>query len=180
MDKDQAFEALCKLQQVFGDIYKEFSWFLNCGTLLGAVREKDFIEWDDDIDIIIHQKHSLTERVWMPKLIKLGFDGNFQQGAYGRSGSLTYKNVEIHIVYAYPDGDVYSYPLWHDQKRVKVSFDKKHFIWREAKEIRGTFFPGPAWAEDYLTALYGDWKKPIRIGEDGYKADWEAMRTDGK
>ena len=37
----------------------EIDYFLTDGTLLGAIREQDFIPWDWDIEIVL-----LTESVW--------------------------------------------------------------------------------------------------------------------
>ena len=51
-----------KIWAVELDLLNEFSkvcqkhqlkWFVHAGTLLGAIRHKGFIPWDDDIDVVM-------------------------------------------------------------------------------------------------------------------------------
>lgn len=51
---DKEFEMLCKLDEACRKY--NITYYLEAGTLIGAVRHHDFVPWDDDIDIYFKRK----------------------------------------------------------------------------------------------------------------------------
>lgn len=71
INKKFALENLLLVKQVLDSSNIEF--LLTYGTLLGAVREKDFITHDEDIDLAIKDEYRNSFLIILPQLFKKGF-----------------------------------------------------------------------------------------------------------
>lgn len=71
MKEDIAVKNLIEIKKVFED--NDIEFFLNAGTLLGAIREGRIFEWDHDIDLAILDNFGRVISV-IPELKKRGFD----------------------------------------------------------------------------------------------------------
>ena len=70
-------DALVIVTKILKD--NNISYFLDMGTLLGAIRDRSFIPWDNDIDIGINPENDPTVefiRELSNKIYKNGFNCN--------------------------------------------------------------------------------------------------------
>lgn len=101
-------------KQVMLDILIEFAnycddhglmYYLDAGTLIGAVRHKGFIPWDDDIDVNMPQKD-----------YDLFVELSQKAGGY----------ISEHIQVEYPEKTIYPYLKLADDRTVLIEFPDKN------------------------------------------------------
>ncbi len=140
----------------------KIDFFLNSGILLGAIRDNDFIKWDWDIEISVYSKDfqpkidliSNTLKTNGFKITKIIRDRN---------------NLKIDFTGYYP-GDVTSYTIygWRYSKmrdvfwRKELSIPSKFLLKLSRFNFLGRQFKCPNNLDEYLTFVYGNWKKPLR------------------
>ncbi len=138
------------------------NFFLNSGVLLGAIRDNSFIRWDWDVEI------SVFKNDFLPK-IDLISDTLKKSGFKIIKIIRNENNLKIDFMGTYPE-DVTSYTIygwqyskirdvfWRKELSIPSKFLKKllkfNFLGRE--------FNCPNNLEEYLTFVYGNWKKPLR------------------
>ena len=112
-------------------------YYIDCGTMLGAIRDKDLIKGDTDADVMISKPSVKDIRKNRHLLEKMGFI-SFRNSNSWMSMSLLRKGEYI---------DLYSF-WWH------IPFELIEY------PFLGTYFPVPKFYEEYLTEQYIDWKTP--------------------
>ena len=138
-------------------------WRLACGALLGAVRERDFIRWDWDVEIYVRSEDARPQsRRIDAALDAAGFTAKASDGpgAWGRmcrrEGG---DRISIDGFDVMPDGQ-------GGIHRRRVRFNHPANLWRGQAvmvELRGWHFPTFRDPEAFLEHAYGPaWRTPNR------------------
>ena len=146
------------------DILKttKIDYFLSTGILLGAVRDNDFIKWDWDIEVSVFADEFLPKIDLITNRIK---KSGFKITKVIRNKD----NSKIDFTGAYP-GDVTNYTIyaWKYSKirdvfwRKELSIPSKFLKKLSKIKFLGRQFKCPNNCKEYLTYVYGNWKKPLR------------------
>lgn len=150
-------EGLLLLRKVLEEF--DCTWFLSGGTLLGAIREGDFIKWDWDVEVSLLTEEILDRE---GRLLNLLLKNGFEIIKVDR----TYENYKV-VTEQF--GAVYELlarrKLKGTRARTYTVVPAKYFESTGEVELRGVSYPCPNPPEEYLEYLYGDWKTPKRTAD---------------
>lgn len=136
-------------------------WYLSGGTLLGACRDGDFIPWDWDVEVtVLTEEAQPKEGDLLKTLLKAGFaisttDSSRENFKIVVSGWGT----EYEILGRYLKGD------GTKRARLMTEVPAHFFDSHEVVSFRGHSFPAPSPVEDFLEALYGAWRTPLKTAD---------------
>lgn len=152
IDREVAFQNLKELVPLLDGMGLHYGPFL--GTLLGVVREHDFIEWDEDIDLYLlkEDEECFLDGLWT--LREHGFElvRHDKRGLYSIMRNNEY--IDFYILRKVSgelrnDGG----PEFIFERYLQDTIDF---------DLKGVTLKIPRDYDEWLTFLYGDWRTPVR------------------
>lgn len=157
IDRKVAFENLKELVPLLDGMGIHFGPFL--GTLLGIVRENDFIAWDEDIDLFVlkEDEEKLLDGLWTLR------EHGFELVRYDKRGlySVMKKDeyIDFYVLWKFSED------LWYDNGR-EFLFDR--FVTDLIDyDFKGISLKIPRDYDEFLTFQYGDWRTPVQYADYG-------------
>ncbi|MDP4020440.1 MAG: LicD family protein [Candidatus Adlerbacteria bacterium] len=146
--------GLKEIRDVFNDL--SIPYYIFFGTLLGAVREGDFIRWDWDIGIAVKTEDVMPKQDLLHKALeRAGFDvaEHISNKADFKINALKYgARYEI----------VGFFKLWNMRYRTGFRYPDAFFRGNTEVTLRGERYHTVENPEEFLVWMYGNWRTPIR------------------
>jgi hypothetical protein len=154
-------KGLRELKKILEDA--SVPYFLSSGTLLGAVREGNFIRWDWDVQFYLTTETSFPYK-------DLLLDRFKRTGFQIKSHDASYENLKFALT---KYGTIYELTAWFPNGAMRSRRDwqvpARFFENVEIMEFLGESYPCMTPAEEYLEFCYGDWRTPRRTrNKDAY------------
>ena len=147
-------------------------WFLSGGTLLGAYRDGDFIPWDWDVEVtVLTEEAREKEGALLKGLLAGGF------GIVSSDSSR--ENFKIVAAGWGTEYEILGRYLKESERlraRMMTEVPARFFETPETLRFRGHDFPAPSPTDDFLEALYGDWRTPLKTADKESYFSQEAYR----
>lgn len=141
------------------DLCKELNliFFLSFGTCLGFYRDGDYIEGDNDIDVVIVASHDEWVNLWNALCSQPGFDGH--RGLRKGNIQLDLQRTEREPPYITPSPRSYTFQdfdtVFHCGRGYKVPRPIEVYLEREYSESWRTPLPTEAWETLKASLLAG-------------------------
>lgn len=151
-NREVAFENLNLINRILSNV--SLHWGVAFGTLLGIVRDGDFIEWDEDTDLFIleEEENQFRDTLWNLKEV------GFELIRFERAGLYSIWRKGEYVDF---------YVLRKLSEQLRYTSDgcfifEKYITERKKINFKGIPLLVPQEVEDYFSLEYGNWQTPIR------------------
>ncbi len=163
-------EGLIILKETLNKIGVKY--YLSSGTLLGAIRENNFIRWDWDVQMYLLMENAYPIR---DKITKSLIDDGFTIKKFNDSSdALKWVLLRQNIVYELTGW--YLLGKWRYRKKKMMRVPSYLFENQKTIKFRGTEYFTFNFPEKYLEFCYGDWKTPKRTSNKAVYATSNHMK----
>jgi len=172
MNEANAKKLLFEVADVLDNIGADY--FLNAGTLLGAIRNKKFIDSDRNVDLTMLQENLIPiakelESRLMKKGIKVHIiDHRHSKPWNGSVYAIKFRGYGVH-------GELSSYIKIKGKRAIPSHLSNHWFVFtarffEELDEIEfyGRTFKCPKDADGFLAEIYGNWRTPAKLSDVAY------------
>ena len=154
MNKELAFKVLQEVDYILKSL--EIPYFFMAGTLLGCIREGDFIGHDEDIDLGIFIEDLDDKLVKALQYKGFSLDRVLGTRELGLEYSFLKEGVQVDLFFYYHDTNCIWHGSWYphegQMKLIKYAFD---YFDIQATTFHDNPFPIPSEPEKFLETVYG-------------------------